>query len=290
MLWLEGSFQHTGRLLLIKEAWQFTALICSGARRPWLRRSFITKAPRACPWVSIKGTVTMKNCMYAIILVAVVLTSSTLTDAYAHAIWIERNRDNHIGLCFGEYAHNLREKFGERLGRFENAEAWSVDVDGKKVPLTIGRSEEMLVFENASGAGFFAQELNLPVRASSKKDMSGKDGGGSKSFFYARFAERPFNAVSPELRFDVVPVAGNDETVQVFLDGQPLGDAKAALISPDGWEKTLKSDGDGKIKLDAPWPGLYVLEVAHKLDKAGTFDGAAYETENHKISFSFEKR
>ncbi len=204
------------------------------------------------------------------------------TNAHAHALWIEKGADGKYGVSYGEYAEGVREKTGGKLDDIVGVEAWSVDADGKKTALTPVKKDQQFLLEGASSA-IVAQTTKQPV-----KDMTKYKLGIAKPFFYARFADAVAAQPAPETRLDLLLTG--EGTARVFFDGQPLVKEKAVWIAPNGWTKEFKTDEKGDVTLERPWPGLYVLEVTHVLEKPGEFDGKPYEVERHRASLSVEKK
>ena len=46
----------------------------------------------------------------------------------------------------------------------------------------------------------------------------------------------------------------------------------------------------GKVKLETPWQGQYVLEVIHTDKTPGQFAGKAYESVRHRATYTFVKQ
>lgn len=209
-------------------------------------------------------------------------------SAHAHSLWMEKDSSGTVGVCFGEYGEGLREKTGGKLDNI-NVEAWTIGADGKKIPATVKRAEDRIVIENAQGNAI-AQDVNRPIRVRKPEEMKNGgeySGGTNRSFLYTRFAENTSAAQKPEMKLDVVPAA--QDSIQVYFDGKPLGEAKVSVIAPNGWIKEFKADSQGVVKLEMPWRGLYVIDVTQMVDKPGEFQGQAYEAERHHAAFSTQK-
>ena len=80
----------------------------------------------------------------------------------------------------------------------------------------------------------------------------------AKSYLYARSSGSFLPDLDPVLRLDILP-AGAAGAFQVFF---------AELL----------------------WPGLYVAEVTHIVEKLGSFEGKNYQNERHRATLSVEKK
>lgn len=225
----------------------------------------------------------MKKSLQTTFLISGLLTVLFAKNAFAHALWVEKAKDGSAAVFFGEYGEGLREKSGGRLDEVSHLEAWSIGPDGHKTPLKPGKTEDRFILETTDIA-IIAQDTSLPVKDMRKYKLS-----IAKPNLYARLGTAAHLDLKPELRLDILPAADGSGKVRLFFDGKPLPGEKVALIAPNGWMKELKSDEEGWVKLDQPWPGLYVAEVTHVVEKPGNFMGENYEVERHRATLSLEK-
>lgn len=77
---------------------------------------------------------------------------------------------------------------------------------------------------------------------------------------------------------------------RVLFDGKPLSgikvDAASTTLSPDGLPETAaETDADGRVSLELPEPGTWVLNVTHKFDSAPG-DRKAFDVESHVATFA----
>lgn len=203
-------------------------------------------------------------------------------DARAHSIWIEEDEAGRLGVCFGEYENDLREKSGGKLDSMEGLEAWRILPGGEKAEAAPVKGDDRFAIEGEAAEGAAAQFTRGAVREGGKYGPA-----KTKSYFYARFADIEEKA-EPFMILDAVPAGTGDAAVAVTFEGKPLAKAKAVLVSPAGWTKTFRADEAGIVKIESPWKGLHILEVSHEVERPGTYEGKEYEREKHKISFSFE--
>ena len=225
----------------------------------------------------------MKNKFLSAVLIFGALAVGAAGNASAHALWIEKGKDGSAAIFFGEYGEGLREKTGGKLDEIAHMEAWSISVDGQKTALTPSKTEDRFVLD-AKGADVLVQDVSLPV-----KDMQKYKLGIAKPHLYARVAGGLSTDLKPELRLDIVLSKENPGKVRVYFDGKPLAKEKAVWIAPNGWMKELKTDEEGWLKAEQPWPGVYVMEVTHVVETPGKFDGKDYEVERHRMTLSLEK-
>ena len=224
----------------------------------------------------------MKNKFLSAIFVSCLLTVGVTGSAFAHALWIEKNKDG-ATVFFGEYGEGLREKTGGKLDEITHLEAWSVGADGQKTVLTPNKIEDRFVLET-KGPNVLAQDVSLPV-----KDMQKYKLGIAKPNLYARVAGDASVDLKPVLLLDIVPSKENPGKLRVYFGGKPLAKEKAVWIAPNGWMKELKTDEEGWLKAEQPWPGVYVMEVTHVVESPGKFEGKDYEVERHRATLSLEK-
>lgn len=225
----------------------------------------------------------MKKSLQTAFLISGLLTVLFAKSAFAHALWIEKDKQGGFNAFFGEYGEGLREKSGGKLDEIAHLDAWSISPEGQKAPLKFSKSEDKFLLKT-EGAGVIVQDVELPV-----KDMRKYKLGKAKPHLYARFGVAAHSDLKPELRLDILPVAEGSGKVRLFFDDKPLLGEKVVFTAPNGWMKELKSDEEGWVKLDQPWPGLYVVEVTHVIEKPGNYLGEDYEVERHRATLSLER-
>ncbi len=202
------------------------------------------------------------------------------TNAFAHAIWIEKGSEPQLNVFFGEYGDGIREKSGGKLDDVNGLEGWVLDAKGNKQAAQIETgSDRFIIKGDASGA--IVQNMRVPV-----KDMTKYNIGIAKPFYYARLAAASDS--SPILPLDMLASA-DQKSAQVFFEGKPLAQEKVIVTAPNGWSREIKTDDEGRIALDLPWAGLYVLEVIHSVEKKGSYEGKDYALERHRMTLSLSK-
>lgn len=206
--------------------------------------------------------------------------------ANAHYLWLERHGAE-PRLYFGEI-NEVREKSPGRLDEIPAPKVWSGEGAARRdFSATRTATHFALAAPGAGGKGaaapLLASETSIGV-----KDWTRSGLGIVKPMFYARNVAWPAQAaVAPELALDIVPVAGRKNTFQVFFNGAPLAKAKVAIVAPNDWTRDERSDAQGMVTLPTPWRGTYLLEVIHKEDKAGEYEGKKYESLRHRTTLTF---
>ncbi len=198
-----------------------------------------------------------------------------LGNAQAHHVWIEQDAaaSGNATLYFGEFGGNLREISPGLLDKFIGPVARKVSARGTQA-LTAQKTPGgfALGVRAVRGEAIVAEEPAYPAY-----DI--KEGDKALRGIYvpaARLATSWDAGQQPALTLDLVPTGNSNAEgveVQAFYKGQPLPKAKVEVVSAAGWSQTHHSDADGKLKVQMPWRGTYVLELSHA-DKAGGQRGA----------------
>ena len=205
--------------------------------------------------------------------------------ARAHYVWIESESTRDVRIYFGEFNEGVREKAGGRLDERAALEAWLERAKPGSEPLRLTKRSDHFSAPLDHGAGWLlARDV-----ASEVKDYRKSDLGIVKPMFYARaaVANHASTPARPSLELDILPVAGEPGSFQVYFAGQPLAKAKVLVYAPNLWMQELKTDSRGRLTPKTPWPGRYVLDVVHKEAKPGEFKGQHYDAVRHRMTYSF---
>ena len=199
------------------------------------------------------------------------------TAARAHYLWIEQPATGNAIVHFGEYNEGVIERSPGRMDEMPSIEAFA-----GQTPLKIAKQASHFTLSAKSAAlAVTAQELDYPV-----KDWRTNGIGLAKPMYYARFAPASATAAATPLQtLDILP-ATDRKSVQVWLHGKPLAGASVALHARNGWTKSDKADGEGRLNIAMPWRGQYVVEVIHAERLAGSFGGAAYDVIRHRATLT----
>lgn len=213
-----------------------------------------------------------------------------LGSAQAHHVWIEQpavgQKTGNATFFFGEFGSNLREASPGLLDKFPQPVAFRLSAKGEQaLPVSKTAGGFAIAARAAKGESIVAEEPAYPI-------SERKDGDTTLRSLYHPAARLVvgFSKQDPKLTLDLVPTgnAGKDGVeVQAFYKGQPLPKAKVEVITASGWSQTHYSDEAGKLRVQMPWRGTYVLELSHSDKNPGEraaasgpekFDRASYVT------------
>ena len=217
------------------------------------------------------------------LLTFVVCSSGIPTPARAHYLWMERLNPKDARVFFGEYQEGVREKSGGRLDKIVGLEAWAWPPGtAEPRPVSWKKKEDHFQLAQAPGEGtILLQDLKYEVMDLTKYAI-----GIVKPMFYSRYEMKTSgNASQPYFELDILSVPGKTKAYQVFFQKKPLPEEKVMVYAPNGWMQEFKTDADGKVLISTPWPGQYVVDVVHKEEKDGTYDGRAYTALRHRCTY-----
>lgn len=202
----------------------------------------------------------------------------------AHYIWIEREGGT-ARVYYGEIQDGEREKSPGKLEKITGLRVYAADKKGQSTEVKNTKTAEFFVAEAGKAENVIAASLDVPVA-----DMKKYNWGMVKPMYYARHgAASTKTEIRPVQTLDIVPVSGSANTFQVYFNRQPLKGEKLMIYAPNTWAKEYKTDAEGKVKLETPWAGQYVLEVIHTDKTPGQFEGKAYESVRHRATYTFVK-
>lgn len=205
--------------------------------------------------------------------------------AHAHYLWIEPD-DTGARLYYGEADALLKEKSPGKLDNIKAPQAFAHDpASGKTSAVTISRTAEHFAIGNSKGAAaILTMKESLEVR-----DLSKSGQGFAKSNYYARHGQPGVsaNGAAPSLALDVQGNSPNALTV--LYRGQPLKDAKLEVIAPNTWIQEHKTDAEGRVAINTPWRGQYVVHILHADKMPGEFAGKKYDALRNHLTYTFVK-
>lgn len=203
----------------------------------------------------------------------------------AHYIWIERDGAT-ARVYYGEIQDGEREKSPGKLDKIKGLRTFSADQNGQSKEVKNAKTAEYFTVEIGKAEFVMAHSLEVPVT-----DMKKYNWGMVKPMYYARYgARKPVSVAKAVHALDILPVAGSENVFQVFFNGTPLKGEKLMIYAPNTWAKEFKTDTEGKVKLETPWAGQYVLEVIHTEKTPGKFEGKDYESVRHRATYTFVKQ
>lgn len=205
-------------------------------------------------------------------------------SAHAHYLWIELGNTG-ARLYYGEADALLKEKSPGKLDSIKAPQAFVLDAsNAKPKAASIKRAAEYFTIgSNKDAPSILAFEESLEVRDLSKSGL-----GFAKSNYYARHGQadsKSGNATA--LVLDVQGASPNALTV--LYRGQPLKDAKLEIIAPNTWVQEHRTNADGKVDINTPWRGQYVLHVLHVDKEPGEFAGKKYDALRNHLTYTFVK-
>lgn len=207
--------------------------------------------------------------------------------AHAHYLWLEPG-DNGVKLYYGEAEALLKEKSPGKLDSIKAPKAFVPDAaTGKPVAVAVSRNAtHFTIASNNNAPAVVATEESLEVR-----DLTRNGLGFAKSNYYARQG-RPGNnsdGGSP-LALDVRGQGEGSNVLTLLYRGQPLAEAKLEVIAPNTWVQEHKTNAQGKVDINTPWRGQYVVHVLHVDKTPGQFADKKYDTLRNHLTYTFVKQ
>lgn len=196
------------------------------------------------------------------------------SETFAHGMWIEPSKPG-LALRYGEYSHGLREG-KDKLETFGAVEAR--DAEGDTLPVTLAATG----FQVPTVGALTAVVRNAPTW--------GEGPEATKPQAYLRYLPSWRKAAPPAaFPLDIVPVGDGTPAFTAYKEGKPYSGAWIEVTAPNGWSKWFEADSLGKVRIQAPWPGLYVLAVDHEEPAQGTHLGKPYAKIRHAFTLSVRK-
>jgi hypothetical protein len=211
--------------------------------------------------------------MKKMILVLTMLTATV--TAQAHFVWLERDGTGPARAYFGEWDNDVIEKTGGALDRIKSPQAW---LGAGKDVLKLERRADHIEIA-AKGAG---DVVLIEAGLAPREDK--KSGGKTKGIFYAKAGR---SGTQGRLDLELVPTAPNVNQFVLLFRGAPLEKTGVTVFGPPKWEKSLRTDDEGRVTIPTPWAGQYVIEVAHIEEQPGEFSGEKYDRLRHVATLSF---
>lgn len=202
-------------------------------------------------------------------LTALLVLALLATRAQAHFVWLERTPDGPAAF-FGEWSDNVRENQDGYLKFIAGPKAISPD----GAPLAVTAKHDRLAVAPAP-----AGDLRFSAHYRPEK-------GDNFIRYHARHGRADTSAAKLDL--EIVPVAKGGNTFAVFLKGRPLREAELTLFSSAGWSRKWKTGADGRVTIETPWPGSYVLEIAHLEKSPGEHEGRPHQAVRHVSTLFFD--
>lgn len=208
------------------------------------------------------------------ILTALLLLAAT-SMAQAHFVWVERDGNSPPRAYFGEWGHDVREKSGGALDRIKSPQAW---LGSSAQSLKIERRADHLEILVTEAGDVTLAETGLAPREDKKA------GGKTRTVFHAKAGR---SGTKARLDLELMPTVASANEFTLLFRGTPLAKTEIIVFGPPKWEKSFRSDDQGRVRIDTPWSGRYVLEVAHIEEKAGEIAGEKFDRTRNVFTLSF---
>lgn len=183
--------------------------------------------------------------------------------AIAHQVWLERDGQT-VHAYFGEPVDNVRERTGGYLDRIATPRAFTTD---PSATLPVTRQADSLDFTLPAAA------TDARLVEDGLAPFGTPESGRTKAIFLAREGRTETRGA---MALELVPVAPGSNEFTLMLRGQPLPRTEVTIVAPPRWERRLRSGSDGRVTVETPWAGRYVIEAIHTEDMAGGEGEGAY--------------
>jgi hypothetical protein len=197
------------------------------------------------------------------------------TTGLSHTVWIEP-AGNKLVVRFAEPGSKF-EKSPGHLDSLLDPAAFIVSAGTNATRVDAPKNSDHFLLAGASPTNVACAETIFTVR------------GGRKPHFYARWQPAGASHVGPSLTLDLVPT-GKPGEVRAWFRGQPLGNIKATLRTPDDKERELTADAEGLFRFKPTQRGQHLLTIAHhREDLAGSHYGRPYRQTSHNAAVTWEE-
>lgn len=200
--------------------------------------------------------------------------------AAGHQIWLEQS-DGNAAIYYGELQNNLREASPGELDDVQPT-ARLLTPTGER-PLTAKKSATGFTLSGRTGTGesLVAENQRLPVYNRKVGDKVIKTAPTLAARHVTDFAVR-----EPVLALDIVPM-GRPGLFRLTFKGKPLAKARVDVVPESGWMRLLRTDEQGMLDTNLPWPGLYYVKAIHHDPAPGERGGVPYEAASYTTTLSF---
>ncbi len=210
---------------------------------------------------------------------AAIIATATTTTVSAHTVWIERDKTDTAHAYYGEWQEGLREDLASKMPTLKDARAFLGE------PTDSSFSEELkgsVLDITAKGKGDLRLiQDKIPVSVDSHSDRR------IKQFFLAKSGRTETKGV---LELEIVPVASESNTFVVLLHGKPVPKASVTVYGPPKWGKEFQADEQGKVTIETPWAGDYLVETSRFEEEKGGSGDDAYNHARYVSTVFFTTR
>lgn len=221
-------------------------------------------------------TIPMKTSIRSAIAVLPMLALFAV-GTHAHAVWVVPAEGGYK-VHYGEPGEGMLEN-KEKLSGLGPMQI--KDAAGKAVK---GVLHEDHVFAIPGAGGVTVSALEAP--------LYGEGEHAGRPYWHARFIADPGKQLAPTAgaALEILPDGKDSVSFVVLKDGKPLAGEGVTLFAPTDWSKSFKTDAAGKLRIETPWPGLYVLEVGVEEKSEGKLKDKPYANVYNAYTLSFVKR
>jgi len=233
---------------------------------------------------------TMKKIILSFTLLFSVLFAS------AHALWIEtnskgtKNKAQDVSVFLGEYAENERDSVAKWFSNLKDVKLFvsGPGITSQEIKLTVAGNRYTGSF-TPTADGIYTLYISHTVA-----DIYGE----GKIEYYATATVavgKEASATGAGTVLDILPSletvkAKQPVSLKVLFNKQPADAAKVMIITPEGWEKTLRSDAKGEVSFSPIQTGMHMLEAV-KIEKTpGTHNGKPYKSVTHLVTHCIQVR
>ena len=195
------------------------------------------------------------------------------TIALGHQVWIERGPGQSAKVFHGEPAAGFIEKAGGGLDKIQPI-VFHAD---KSKPLAQTRHDDHIQVSGVSSGDLRLVVENFPI-------WKEADGSSQRAVYYAREGRSETKQV---LALELVPTAAGSDAFILMRDGKPVAGHDIALLAPGGWSKSLKTDSNGRVNLETPWPGRYIAEALLEDESKTRHNGQEISKTYHVSTIAF---
>ncbi len=222
----------------------------------------------------------IKQVRIANIALAVIICNLVLhSTANAHFIWVAKSAETgKVNVYFGEGPYADKAQF---LGGLSGMQVWSVDVDGKVLPI---------LFEKKTDGedGWFECSSDLPLIQVDVDCEYGLFSRGENAMFLhysAKYVSEGSgrNVKSTgKLPLDIAfEAAAGQTTFSVTFNAQPATDCELQIVDGSGATHDLKTDAAGKVVFNQVPQDQWLVRAKMTNSSPGEVDGKAYDEKRY---------
>lgn len=187
--------------------------------------------------------------------------------AQAHTVWIERNKKGEAHAYYGEWQDGLREDLGSKMPTLKDARAFFATQTESSLPISL-QTTTLDITAQGHGDLRLVQD-KIPVFVDGHSDRR------TKQIFLAKNGRTETKGI---LDLEIVPVEAESNTFVVLLHGKPVPKTTVTVYGPPKWGKEFETDEQGRVTIQTPWAGEYLLETIRLEELTG---GTGDESYNH---------